>query len=84
MASIIGFIIGSLGVVWPWKRTLFKTDTTDQFLYDSTGKKIVLNYERYLPELNTETLIAFTFIIIGIIIVLALERYGQKTKTDHV
>ena len=82
MASIIGFIIGSLGVVWPWKRTLYKSGDFDQFLYDSTGKKIVLNYERYLPELNKETLTACLFIIIGIIIVLALERYGQKTKTN--
>src|SRR5690606_1409799 len=36
IASIIGFIVGSLGVVWPWKRTLYKTDVNGDFLRDSS------------------------------------------------
>lgn len=81
-ASIMGFIVGSLGVVWPWKNTIFKTNEEGGFLYDSVGKKIIENYERYLPELNTETYLAFAYIIFGILIVLVLEWYGQKTRTN--
>lgn len=79
-ASIIGFIIGSLGVVWPWKRTIFKMQSDGLFLLDSRGEKIIANYERFFPELNTETYLALTFIVIGILIVLALEWYGQRTN----
>ena len=83
-ASIIGFIIGSLGVVWPWKNTIFKTLDDGNFLLDSRGKKIIANYERFLPELNSETYFAFGYVIIGILVVLALEWYGQRTKQAHV
>ena len=82
-ASIIGFIIGSLGVVWPWKRTIFKTDTAGNFLQDSRGEKIIENYQRYFPELNSETYFAIAYIVLGILIVLALEWYGQKTKPNN-
>jgi len=81
-ASIIGFIVGSLGVVWPWKNTIYKTSTEGTFIYDSVGKKIIENYERYLPALDTETYLAFAYIVFGIIIVLILEWYGQKTRTN--
>ena len=84
IASIIGFIIGSLGVVWPWKKTIFKTQDNGQFLLDSRGEKIIANYERFLPELQSETYIAFAYIIIGILIVLALEWYGQRTNKVDV
>jgi hypothetical protein len=49
-------------------------------LFDSTGTKVVMNYERYIPQLNTETYYAIAFIFLGIAIVLALEYYGQKTR----
>lgn len=83
LSAIIGFIIGSLGVVWPWKKTIYKLNESGQFLYDSTGEKIIENYERYWPELNLETLYATLFILLGIIIVLALEAYGAKTRQQH-
>ena len=80
LSAIIGFIIGSLGVVWPWKETIYKFDRTGNFQLDSRGEKIVENYQRFLPELNNETYYAICFIILGIAIVLALEWYGQKTR----
>ncbi|RKE92347.1 DUF368 domain-containing protein [Ichthyenterobacterium magnum] len=79
-ATIIGFIVGSLGVVWPWKKTIFKVTEDGTYILDSAGNKIVSNYKRFLPELNNETYIALLCIVIGILIVLALEWYGQKTK----
>ncbi len=80
LSAIIGFIIGSLGVVWPWKKTIYKMNLDGTFLLDSTGEKIIQNYKRYTPELNTETYYAIAFIFIGIAIVLTLEIYGQKTR----
>ncbi|GAA4953440.1 DUF368 domain-containing protein [Algibacter agarivorans] len=80
LSTIIGFIIGSLGVVWPWKKTVYKLNEDSSFLLDSTGAKIIENYKRFIPNLNTETYYAIGFIFLGILLVLALEWYGQITK----
>ena len=80
LSAIIGFIIGSLGVVWPWKKTIYKLNNDGIFLFDSTGEKVVENYKRYIPELNNDTYYAIGFIFLGIALVLALEWYGQKTR----
>lgn len=83
LASIIGFIVGSLGVVWPWKETIYKTAYDGALILDSGGKAIIKNYTRYMPQLDSETFIAIGYIILGILIVLALEYYGQKTRTTQ-
>ncbi|SDB20783.1 Uncharacterized membrane protein [Flavobacteriaceae bacterium MAR_2010_188] len=83
IATIIGFIVGSLGVVWPWKVTLYRTDHDGAYVLDSTGKQIVSNYERYIPELSKETFIAILFIIFGFMGILALAWYGEKIKERH-
>lgn len=83
LSILMGFIIGSLGVLWPWKNTIFKLTADGQVAIDSTGNKIVENYERYMPSLEKETFIAILFIFFGILIVLALEWYGQKTRKGH-
>lgn len=79
LSLISGFIIGSLGVVWPWKQTIYKINQTGNYLIDSKGQKIIENYNRFIPDLNYETYCAFTFIVFGISIVLILDWYGQKT-----
>ena len=83
ISTIIGFIIGSLGVVWPWKKTIYKMNENGGFLFDSRGEKVVENYERYIPKLNIETYYAIAFILLGVAIVLALEIYGKKTRKAH-
>ncbi len=82
-AVIIGFITGSLGVVWPWKETIFMQDASGQPVLDSNGDRIVVNYERFLPEPgNPETWWAVVYIILGIVILVALEWYGKYRLKD--
>ncbi|MEO1009982.1 MAG: DUF368 domain-containing protein [Bacteroidota bacterium] len=82
-AVIIGFITGSLGVVWPWKKTIFKTDVQGQVLLDSNGKQIIANYERFLPDFgHSETWWAFFFVVTGIFVLLGLEWYGEYRKRN--
>ncbi len=77
-AVIIGFITGSLGVVWPWKNKQFSLDEFGAILLDANGEKIVNGYQRYLPsEFSFETIIAIFFIIAGILIVLSLDWYQK-------
>ncbi len=80
ISMLMGFIVGSLGVVWPWKKTIYKLSESGDLLFDGNSKKIVENYERFLPELNLETFVATFFIIVGICLVLFLEWYGHKTR----
>jgi len=80
LATIAGFIVGSLGVVWPWKKTIYKLNNDGAFILDSSGKQIIENYQRYFPEASTQTYIAIAYIALGILIVLGLEWYGQRTR----
>lgn len=80
-AVIIGFITGSLGVVWPWKKTIFMENELGEIMLDSNGDKIIRNYERYFPDVAlTETWWALVFIILGILILLGLDWYGKRRK----
>lgn len=85
-AVILGFITGSLGVVWPWKRTIFKTDAAGRTLFDSNGKEIIQNYQRYLPDFSiSETWWALFFVLVGISVLLGLDWYGKnRRKTKSV
>ena len=78
LALIMGFISGSLGVVWPWKHTVYKKNISGDFLLDSRGKQIIENYDRYVPDINIETIYAVFFAVLGISLVLILEWYGNK------
>ncbi|MEP0132177.1 MAG: DUF368 domain-containing protein [Eudoraea sp.] len=78
-AVIIGFITGSLGVVWPWKNALYVKDEAGKIAIDSNGDKIIMNYERYIPDFNIgETWWAMMFIVLGIGLLIGLERYGKN------
>lgn len=81
-ATIIGFITGSLGVVWPWKKEIFETDALGNLVLDANQNPILQNFGRYLPtEFNFENVLAVVFIILGILLVIALGKYGDAQKT---
>ncbi|HSR60614.1 MAG TPA: DUF368 domain-containing protein [Robiginitalea sp.] len=78
-AVIIGFITGSLGVVWPWKRTLFLTDAYGKFVVDSNGDQIIVNYERYWPDMGqADNWWALFMIGVGLALLILLEWYGKN------
>ena len=83
-AVIIGFITGSLGVVWPWKEAEFRKNEEGVFLLDKSGNKIIDNYDRFLPDLgNPQTWIAIFFILLGAFLVLWLAWYEHRNKGSH-
>lgn len=80
-AVIIGFITGSLGVVWPWKKTVYETSISGEIVLDTNGKPIIDFYQRYLPNLNdSETWWAVFYIILGISLLLLLDKYRSNSK----
>ena len=83
-AVIIGFITGSLGVVWPWKEAEYRQDDEGVFMLDKSGNRIIDNYDRFIPEIdNPETWIAIFYIIFGALIVLWLAWYENRNNKDH-
>lgn len=83
-AVIIGFITGSLGVVWPWKREIYSTDAEGKLLLDQQGNKIIDNYDRYFPNfLEMETWIAIGLIVFGAFIVFWIAWYEKKKRLHN-
>ena len=79
-AVIIGFITGSLGIVWPWKRAIYTLENKI-FILDKKGNKVIENYTRFVPDFSsTETWIAILYIILGIALILIIDCYGRKKK----
>jgi uncharacterized membrane protein len=79
-AVIIGFITGSLGIVWPWKKAIFLMND-EAFLLDKKGNKIIENYNRFVPDFSiSETWFGLFYIIFGIALVLSIDYYGRKKE----
>ncbi|MFV0248527.1 MAG: DUF368 domain-containing protein [Tenacibaculum sp.] len=79
-ALIIGFIAGSLGNVWPWKRILYKKIGSN-YMHDQNGDKIIEAYQRYMPNIKEhETLAAIGFIVVGIAFILIIDLYEKRRK----
>ena len=79
-AIIIGFITGSLGIVWPWKKAIYLQEE-GKYLIDKKGNNIVENYERFVPDFSSsETWFAVFYIALGILLILAIDFYGRKKK----
>ncbi|MFT4683641.1 MAG: putative membrane protein [Flavobacteriales bacterium] len=79
-AVIIGFITGSLGIIWPWKKEIYKLENGIT-LKDFNGDKVIENYQRYFPNFaNSETLFAILFILLGFALLLLLDLYSKRTN----
>lgn len=79
-AIIIGFITGSLGIVWPWKKAVYATENST-ILLDQEGNKIIKNYERFVPEiLSFETFLAIFFVFFGVAVILGIDYYDKRKK----
>ncbi|SMO85924.1 putative membrane protein [Saccharicrinis carchari] len=69
IAILTGFIMGSLGILWPWK-----TENTEVF-----GDKIkTIGYDWFLPTIDTSFFVAVVFIIAGIAAIWLTESLGSK------
>jgi len=71
MCILLGFMIGSMRKIWPWKEVI------EQKII--RGKVHVLKDAVIFPsEINTQVFIAFALMISGIIFVFAIEKYSAN------
>ncbi len=75
LAILTGFICGSLVTIWPWKKEIFSG-----FLTDRHGEPALIGYERYIPALNTEVILALITAAAGIACIFVMENYANKGK----
>jgi len=71
IALLTGFILGSLGVIWPWKNPI------EQVFGD---KVKVVGYDYFLPQMNMAFLIAVIVIIAGIAAIWWMERNAEMVS----
>ena len=80
IALLTGFVLGSLNIIWPWKKEIFLMENGVKKL-DRHGEAIVVDYEKVLPESpDAYTWGAIGLILAGIIVLWAIERTGQQQK----
>jgi len=73
IATMTGFILGSLLTLWPWKQAIFRLDAAGGPIVRN-GKKLVEGYSFHLPEAGAETLFAVFFILLGILTIWITEK----------
>ena len=69
LSCLVGFMIGSLPSLWPWK----SESITDELLF----------YKLYIPEnsfMNSEFISGLIFFIFGFVLVLIIDYLGKKYK----
>ena len=70
----------SLGIVWPWKKEIYKV-VQGKILLDANGDKVIENFKRFFPDFSQrETWIAIFFILVGLGIILLIDKYGTYKK----
>lgn len=73
LATLTGFIAGSLAIIWPWKEVQESIRIGD--------KEKIIDYQLLFPqELNQENIIAIILIMIGIVIVYLIEKFSFIKK----
>ena len=79
IASLTGFILGSLFILWPWKNEQYILGDNGVVVMKNNGEPVISSYERYFPEvIDKHVLLAVAFILIGVLSVWAVERLAEK------
>jgi len=70
VALLTGFILGSLNILWPWKKAAETFTKPD-------GEVIVLKYLKVMPELfSAHTFLALVLMVLGVISIFAMEKWA--------
>jgi len=82
LALLTGFLFGSLSLIWPWKQTL-------ESYVNSHGDEVPLIQQNVLPwkyevlmNNPSELGLACIFCVIGLLIVMLLEKKGGEAQNS--
>ena len=71
IATITGFVAGSLVTIWPWKSPITKM---------FGEKEKIIGYERFLPQLDGGFGLAFLAVLAGAALMFSIELLGKDRK----
>ena len=81
LASIIGFITGTISLLWPWKMEVFKYDNEGALVLNSLGNPKIDYYHYSFPDFgNSCTYEVILSILLGVILIFVINYYGKKRK----
>lgn len=79
IASLVGFILGSLVILWPWKNNVYKVDELGNPVLTKSGELIVQSFERFIPDsISQEVIVAFLIMLSGIFTIWGIEYLSGK------
>lgn len=78
LAALVGFIMGSLVILWPWKHEIYRIDELGNPLISKSGELIVQTYERFIPHaFDKEVVIAIILMLAGIFTIWTIEMLSR-------
>ena len=85
LSAIIGFIAGTLRLIWPWKTKLYKYNSESELLLNSVGNFEVVSYQYNLPDLsNLETYGVISALFCGAILLFVIDYYDKKRNDKAI
>ena len=82
LVSIVGFILGTLRLLYPWKEKQYLYDKKGELITNSVGTPELLNYQYFIPDFTEfNTYIVILTFILGIILLFLLNYYDKKRKS---
>ncbi len=82
IATLTGFILGSLSILWPWKEKVYLKDANGIEIMKTNGDPIIQNYIKIMPEMNRELLLIFAVILTGILTIWLIERLATPEEIE--
>jgi len=80
IATLTGFILGSLMILWPWKNEIYRIDQAGDYIIKD-GEKLIQGYKWVIPQCNNQVLWAVVIMLTGILSIWIIEKLAdQKTK----
>jgi putative membrane protein len=80
IALLTGFILGSLGVLWPWKNPVYLL-SSDGATVVKHGKKVIQYYDKTLPQdYGLSFYFAVALMLIGVLSIFWIEKYSATQE----
>ena len=80
IATLTGFICGSLVTIWPWKKAIYRLNESGEPIMKH-GEAVVFKYQPILPgSFSAAVMIAIVVAAIGIASICVMETLAKKSK----
>lgn len=84
IALLTGFILGSLSILWPWKKIISTYIDKHGVVKPLLQKNILPNHYLDITNKDPHIIAAIIFVILGFLTIVIIERFAQaKVETDN-